>query len=95
MAFTSGYQSSAANCRCPNCELSPYLSPELPFHLVLGNRQLIQDWLLLHFNAIAFKTCKTQKLRLIESSSPLKILVDETVKPVARHRMLWFTSWPR
>ena len=75
-----------SSCGCPVRELPPDLPATLPFDLVPENQQQIPDWLMQHFRVLAFKVCETQKLPLINSSSPLKLLVDPKAKPVVVHR---------
>ena len=86
MQFMKYYSGPCAACGCPVHELLPDLPATLPFDLVPENQQQIQYWLLQHFGASAFNVCETQRLPLINSSPPLKLLVDPKAKPVAVHR---------
>ena len=73
-------------CACPVLELPPYSPTTLPFKLIPEIQQQIQDWLLLHLESSALNVWETQKLPQINSSPPLKMLVDPKTKPVGVHR---------
>ena len=63
------------------------MSQCLPSNLVPENQQQNQDWLLQHFGSSAFNVMETQKLPLINSSPPLKLLVDPKAQSIVVHRV--------
>ena len=71
-----------AKCGCPVRSKPPPLPGKLPFE----EREVdkLQQWLLDRYAASAFNVCTHQPLNKM-SGPPLKLIVDPTVPPVAKH----------
>ena len=74
------------SCNCPIRSL-PLARPEsIPFPPTEGNIEKLKDWIINYFQALAFNNCSHQKLPLVKGSPPLRLYLDESVKPVACHK---------
>ena len=74
------------SCDCPARSLPPAPPESIPFEPVEGNIEKLKEGIVKHFRALAFNNCSHQKLPLVEGSPPLRLYLDELVKPVACHK---------
>ena len=87
MQFMKDHTCPKEACGCIINELPTKLLVNLLFDLIPENFVQIWNWLLQHVGSSAYNFCQTQNLPLINSSLPLKLLIDLNAKLVAVHRV--------
>ena len=70
-------------CNCPPRQLTPP-KPSLPFPATPENREKLEKFLLVYYQASTFNTCGHQALPLMEGP-PLQLMIDPDATPVAHH----------
>ncbi|ELU06622.1 hypothetical protein CAPTEDRAFT_189257 [Capitella teleta] len=93
VAFCAGQDQGAADddpsaadstCFCPRRQGPPSLPTCLPCSPTDENRGQLQEFLVNHYRANTFNTCKRQRLPLMDCS-PLKLIINPDATPVACH----------
>ncbi|ELT96981.1 hypothetical protein CAPTEDRAFT_217178 [Capitella teleta] len=73
-----------STCSCPRRQGLPPLPTRLPCSPTDENRGQLQEFLVNHYRASTFNTCKRQRLPLMDCS-PLKLMINPDATPVACH----------
>ena len=84
MSQTLTAASVATKCECPLREPPPPPSTTLPFAPTEENVPKLKQFLLNRYKGSTFNTCTHQPLPLM-TGPPLKLMIDESAKPVAHH----------
>ena len=81
--YCTEYQGPRHVCGCPVRTLPPPLPETFPFEITEANIPKMEKWLFNHFLSSSFNICEQQPLPLMESSPPVKLLIEEGANPVA------------
>ena len=73
-------------CSCPKRDLPPPTPASLPCSPTEENLLILKQFLLDRYSSSAFNVCENQTLPMLQSSPPLELHVDPSVRPVAVHR---------
>ena len=70
----------------PQAGPSPPSPASLPCSPTEENLHILKQFLIDRYSSASFNICENQALPLLQSSPPLELHVDPSVKPVAVHR---------
>ena len=71
---------------CPVREGAPYPPTDLPFEPIRENIPRLNKQIVNNCRLSAFNQCTCEALPVVDSSPPLNLLVDPSVKPTAIHK---------
>ena len=75
---------AGCDCKCPDRADAPDVPAKLPFNPVPENVKKLEAWIMEYYAASAFNCCECQPLPKMHGE-PLKIHMQEGVRPVASH----------
>ena len=76
------YKGPRNTCGCPIRSLPPIIT-ELPFQPNESNIKEMEKWIFDQFISSSFNICEQQKLPMMDSAPPVKLLIEDNSTPVA------------